>query len=80
MLHCLLLMDDTTVYATTRSKLIHKLRPLTKCTAVLDMVIHSTTSKYLCISVKDEEDIVIDAVISSVTEKYVYLGISISND
>ena len=79
MLHCLLLMDDTTVFATSRYKLIQKLQPLKRCTDSLDMVIHPTKSKYLCINTEDKEDIVIDEVSISATEKYVYLVTPILN-
>ena len=73
-LHCLLLMDDTVVFATSKQHLEAKLRLLKDSADKLGMVIHPTKSKYLRINSNESSPIILDSVIISVTDAYVYLG------
>lgn len=78
-LHCLLLVDDTVVFASTRERLILKLRSLKQSSDLLDMALHPTKSKFLLINDNCTEDIVIDNTTISHTDCYVYLGTPILN-
>ena len=77
-LHCLLLMDDTVIFATSKAALEAKLKLLKKSADKLGMEIHPTKSKFLVINSDDKSPIVIDSVIVSYTDLYLYLGSFIS--
>jgi hypothetical protein len=77
--HCLLFMDDTVIFATSREALTKKLQKLKECTDFLGMIIHPTKSQFLSINTQDEETIIIDNVTLSHTTSYIYLGSIISN-
>ena len=79
-LHILLLMDDTVIFATSRSSLIAKLRVLKRKADELGMEIHPTKSKFMSTDTSDVSPIVIDSVIMSHTITYIYLGAVISMD
>ena len=74
MLHTLLLMDDTAIFATSKERLEAKLKLLKQSADQLGMVIHPTKSKFLCINTTDKSPIIIDQVVISYTDIYLYLG------
>jgi hypothetical protein len=81
-LHCLLLMDDTIVFATSRQKLRTKLGLLKSATDVLNMKIHTSKSLFMCFGnpIKDTHPFMIDDIIISHTDRYVYLGNIITDE
>ena len=78
-LHCLLLMDDTVIFASSRDKLKEKLCALKRCTDLLGMVIHPNKSKFISVIANDTEPVKIDDVSINFTTEYTYLGTKISN-
>ena len=78
-LHCLLQVDDTIIFATSREQMIKKLQCLKQTTDSLDMVMHPIKSKLLAINAEENEDITIDNVYIARTESYIYLGTPILN-
>lgn len=78
-LHCLLLMDDTVILATSRDAMSIKLALLMEATKQTDMSIHPIKSKYFAINTLDQEPFVIDDVVISYQDVYTYLGTPISN-
>ena len=79
-IHMLLLMDDTVIFATSKANLEAKLRLLKDSADRLGMVIHPTKSKFLCVNSDDKSPIFIDSVKMSYTEIYLYLGSWISTE
>ena len=77
-LHCLLLMDDTVLLATSRESMLKKLDLLISATDSLDMELHPHKSKFMVVNSIDKEPIVFGNTTISHTEKYVYLGNPIS--
>jgi len=78
-LQILLLMDDTIIFATSRLRLLAKLRLLKTCADDIGMTLHPTKSKFLTVNCEDNVPFVLDDVSISKTEQYVYLGAEISN-
>ena len=72
-LHCLLLMDDTVIFASSRDKLKEKLCALKRCTDLLGMVIHPNKSKFISVIANDTEPVKIDDVSINFTTEYTYL-------
>ena len=77
-LHTLLLMDDTVIFATSKSNLEAKLKLLKQSADKLGMVIHPTKSRFLCINASDKSPIILDDVAVTYTQVYTYLGSIIS--
>ncbi len=77
-LHSLLLMDDTVVFATSRSAMERKLRDLKSCVDDIGMVMHPTKSRYIAVNTQDQMNFVLGDVIIEHTDSYVYLGSQIS--
>ena len=78
-LHCLMQMDDTAVLATSRDRLINKLRKLKYCSDDIDQTMHPVKSKYLVVNSADREAITLDNIVISHMDSYVYLGTPMSN-
>lgn len=79
-LHCLLLMDDTVVFATSRHKMEEKLRSLKSCVDRIGMVIHPRKSQFLSVNTDDTAAVILDEVTIAHTKEYTYLGTEISNN
>ena len=77
--HCLLLMDDTVLFATSRNKMIEKLNKLKRCTEDIGMVIHPNKSMFLTVNTTDRTTICLNDVKIRYTKEYIYLGTNISN-
>ena len=77
-LHCLLQMDDTCIFATSRDMMMRKLRCLKNCTDDLGMLWHPTKSKFIVINDTDLSPFILDEVIISHILQYIYLGTVIS--
>ena len=80
-IHCLLLMDDTVVFATSREKLAEKLGKLKQCTDDIGMTIsiHPSKSQFLCVNSTDTRPVLLDKVTIAATKSYMYLGTTILN-
>ena len=72
-IHCLLLMDDTVVFATSREKLVEKLGKLKQCTGDIGMTIRPSKSQFLCVNSIDTRPVLLDKLTISSTKSYVYL-------
>ena len=79
-LHCLLLMDDTVVFATSRHKLEEKLKSLKSCVDRIGMVIHPRKSQFFSVNTEDTSAVIMDEVTIAHTEEYIYLGTPISKN
>ncbi len=53
LLHCLLLMDDTVIFATSRTAMQRKLSLLMEATNQTNMKMHPTKSKYFAVNTGD---------------------------
>ena len=73
-LHILLLMDDTVLLATSRARMLEKLRTLCRASREIGMDIHPVKSQFLAINADDVSPFIIDGVTISNTDSYVYLG------
>ena len=75
-LHCLVLMDDTVILATTRTGMTHKLRVMKNYCNLYGMKINKKKTKFFVINGchTDCQTITIDDVEVNVCPKYVYLG------
>ena len=81
-LHCLMQMDDTLVFATSRDKFVEKLTVSKVCSDELKQAMHPVKSKFLTCNVSDTADlqpIFLGSTKISHTELYVYLGTPLSN-
>jgi hypothetical protein len=78
-LHCLLLMDDTVILATSREKMIEKLTVLKRSVDEIGMRIHPTKSQFICVNCEDSEPFTLGDASISHTNSYTYLGTPISN-
>ncbi len=78
-LHCLLLMDDTVILASSRDAMNRKLLLLMEATKQTDMSVHPTKSKYFAINTADHDPFVLGDVVISYQDVYTYLGSPISN-
>ncbi len=72
LLHCLLLMDDTVIFATLRTLLM-------EATNKTIMTIYPTKSKYFAVNTGDQEPFILGDVVMSYQDLYIYLGSPISN-
>ena len=82
-LHVLVLMDDTVIMATSRRKMIEKLRLLKEFCAANNMKINLSKTKFMTINGVEEEDksdIVIEDLVVKYSDKYVYLGSIFKDD
>ena len=78
-LHSLLLMDDTVIFATSRTSLRRKLETLIETCNGLNMQIHPGKSKFFSVNTKDTEPFILQNITIKHTDSYVYLGSPISN-
>lgn len=78
-LHSILLMDDTTLLATSRQAIQHKLELLLDSTSQLNMKLHPSKSKFMTVNATDNTPLTIQDVTISHTELYIYLGSPIEN-
>lgn len=81
-LHCLLLMDDTVIFATSRVTAIQKLHVLTDFCASSGMVVNDSKTKFMVIN-GDKEDratLMVDGLSVQNCEHYTYLGVVITQD
>jgi hypothetical protein len=78
-LHCLLLMDDTTVLATSRAAMTDKLELLHSCAERIGMEIHPDKSQFIVINSADVAPFFLNGLAIRHTPSYTYLGTPISN-
>lgn len=78
-LHSLLLMDDTVIFATSRSSMLRKLETLIETCNDLNMQLHPDKSKFMTVHIKDREPLTVQNIAIQHTDSYVYLGSPISN-
>ena len=78
-MHCLMLMDDTAVLATSRNAMEQKLNLLWNSTCEIDMRIHPGKSQYIVINSSDEMAFHLGDITIEHTGSYTYLGTPISN-
>ena len=78
-LHCLMQMDDTAVFATSRQSFIDKLKRSKQCSDKIKQSMHPVKSKFFTVNVDDKEPIYLDNVKISYQELYIYLGTELSN-
>ena len=80
-LHCLLLMDDTAIVATSRAAMEAKLNLLIQSTNELKHTkIHPVKSRFFAINTADKDPFIVEDIVISHTDQYVYLGATLSND
>ena len=80
LLHCLLLMDDTIIIATSQKAMQCKLSLLTDVTRTLKLTIHSQKSIFFAINTDDTESFSFDGVVITYMNIYHYLGTPVSNN
>ena len=82
-LHCLLMMDDSVILATTKERFVEKINILIHFCEDQGMVINELKTKFMVIN-KDEDDkndiVIRPDLIIKYTDKYVYLGAIITDD
>jgi hypothetical protein len=80
--HCLMLMDDTVIMATTRDKAKQKLKVALKYCREAGMEINAKKTQFMVINgtASDKETIVIEDVKINNCSQYVYLGAFITQD
>jgi hypothetical protein len=78
--HCLLLMDNTALLATSRRSMLNKLQLLKSATDDLVMTMHPSKSRFLVINTADDEPFTVDEVSITRAEEYIYLGTPITNE
>ena len=79
-LHCLLLMDDAAILATSRDSMAYKLHLLQQAVANIEMIIHPNKSKFISVNATEKTPFVLKSNVSiEHTYSYVYLGTPISN-
>ncbi len=79
MLHLLMLMDDTVIFATSRKALEQKLALLMETTVALHMSCHPVKSKFMTVNTSDTELFIINDITILYTDSYVYLSSPTSN-
>ena len=77
-LHCLLLMDDTAVLATSREAMESKLNLLQRSCDEIGMLIHPNKSQFITVCTNDTTPFQLGDIIIRHTESYCYLGTPIS--
>ena len=77
--HSLLLMDDTVIFATSRSSMLRKLETLIETCNGLNMQLHPEKSKFMTVHAKDREPFVVQNIVIQHADSYVYLGSPILN-
>ncbi len=65
LLHCLLLMDDTVIFVTSRTAMQRKLSVLMEATNQTDMTMHPTKSEYFAVNTRDREPFILGDVVIS---------------
>jgi len=78
-MHSLLLMDDTTILATSRQAMIEKLALLSQCADRIGMQIHPEKSQYIVVNSADTSPFFFDDRKVRHTASYTYLGTPPSN-
>ena len=78
-LHCLMQMDDTAVFATSRESFIDKLKRSKQCSDKIKQSMHPVKSKFFTVNMDDKEPIYLDNVKISYQELYIYLDTELSN-
>lgn len=75
-LHCLLLMDDTVIFSTSRAGIEEKIRILQDFCTESGMIINETKTKFMVLNgdAQDRRNIVSNNLIIKICEFYVYLG------
>ena len=81
-LHCLMLMDDTVIFATSRDKLVMKLNILMDFCEHSGMIINRKKTKFMVINGTEEDmtPIVLRFIVIENCKKYVYLGSVFTQD
>ncbi len=79
MVHLLMLMGDTVIFATSRSAMDQILALLIKTTVALHMSCHPVKSKFMTINTSDTEPFTIKYITILYTDSYVYLSSPTSN-
>ena len=81
-LHCLMLMDDTVLFATSRESALQKIRVLKSFCQSSGMVINQGKTKFMVISGTDEDYLPLTVGEWSIAncKKYTYLGAVITQD
>ena len=72
-------MDDTVIFATSRSNMLRKLETLISTCNELNMQLHPDKSKFITVHTRDTEPLVVHNIAIQHTRSYVYLGSPISN-
>ncbi len=65
LLHCLLLMDDTVIFATSKTTMQRKPSLLMEATNQTNMTMHPTKSKYFAVNTGDREPFILGNVVIS---------------
>jgi hypothetical protein len=78
-LHCLLLMDDTAIVASSRQAMQQKLNSLLNASNAINMKIHPEKSQYITVNSADTEPFHLFGQEIKHTRSYTYLGTPISN-
>ena len=75
-LHVLVLMDDTVLLATSREKMVHKIRILVDYCNAYGMKINQSKTKFMAIngSREEEEPMRVGDLVVDKCQKYIYLG------
>ncbi len=81
MVHLLMLMDDTVIFATSRRGLEQKVALLMETTVALHMLCHPVKSKFMTVNTSDTEPFIINGITCTIlyTDSYLYLGSPTSN-
>ena len=81
-LHCLMLMDDAVIFATTEQKAREKVRVLQRFCSDTEMVINQGKTKYMVINGKSEDQrpLIEGELAINHCQKYCYLGAMITQD
>jgi hypothetical protein len=81
-LHCLMLMDDTIIFATSREKMIEKLKILDEYCKDNGMRINETKTKFMAINgtPMDKVSFIMSDTIVKHCNSYVYLGVPFTAD
>ncbi len=78
-LHSLLLMDDSTILATSRINMSKKLSPLAESCHQINSNIHPIKSRFMTVNTNDREPFILQNVVISYTQEYTFIGSQVSN-
>ncbi len=74
LVHCLLLMDDTVIFATSRRSMQRKFYLRMEATNQTNMTMYPTKSKYFAVNTGDREPFILGNAVISYRDLFVYLG------